>query len=194
MYNIIMPILLFLFIGEPLVRDAPKASVDRFYSIVLSSGNSGGFPSLSELDQLAPHMSKHLMKLFLDAKDCIIQFEKDHPPEPMPNGLPPVIYKPPFSGGSIFSSNAEGATSFRTGKSTKNGDKYRVDLHLTYVDATPGSNHKPFQWIDAVYVIKEENRFVIDDIEFLGTWPYGNHGLLSKMIEATINLVRNDKK
>jgi hypothetical protein len=114
MYNSTMPILLFLFMGTPLIRDSPNTSVERFYSIVLSSGNSGGFPSLSELDQLAPHMSKHLMKLFLDAKDCIVQFEKDHPPEPMPNGLPPVIHKPPFSGGSIFSSNAEGATSFRT--------------------------------------------------------------------------------
>ncbi len=47
------------------------------------------------------------------------------------------------------------------------------------------SPNKPFAWTDAVIVIKEDGRFVVDDMEFLGDWPYDNHGLLSKGIEAT---------
>jgi hypothetical protein len=40
------------------------------------------------------------------------------------------------------------------------------------------------EWTDAVYVVKEDNHFVVDDMEFRGTWAYGNHGLLSKGLQC----------
>jgi hypothetical protein len=69
------------------------------------------------------------------------------------------------------------------GKTNKIPAGYRVELRLTCIDAMQ-PNEKPFEWTDTVIVIREGNRFVVDDMEFLGTWPYGNHGSLSKFLNS----------
>jgi len=178
-------ILLFFLIpflqGSP-SSDTPEDAANQFYSTVLAINEKGCLPDEKELRRLAPFMSKRLTTLLGDALTYREQFIKDHPPKRTKEGY--LIHdKPPFIDGDCFSSNVEGVTKFTIGKSQESNGRYRIDLSLVYIDQM--SSDKPFAWTDAVIVIKEDGRFVVDDMEFLGDWPYGNHGLLSKSIEAT---------
>jgi hypothetical protein len=174
-------IMLVLFMGNAYPSDEPEAAADRFYSAVLAGHYYSCLPEESELKKLSPLLSKRLTGLIRAALAYREQFVKDHPDEKSKDGFPPVVYKPPFIDGDCFSSNVELATSFKLGKTGKIPVGYRVELRLTYIDTTR-PNEKPFEWTDAVIVIRESNRFVVDDMEFLGPWPYGNHGSLSKLL------------
>jgi hypothetical protein len=162
--------------------DTPEYAANQFYSTVMAINEKGCLPDKNELRRLAPFMSKRLTTLLRDALTYREQFIKDHPPKRTKEGY--LIHdKPPFIDGDCFSSNVEGVTKFTIGKSKESNGRYRIDLSLVYIDKM--SSEKPFAWTDAVIVIKADGRFVVDDMEFLGDWSYGNHGLLSKSIEAT---------
>jgi hypothetical protein len=164
-------------------QNAPEEAVSKFYSTYLSVHKPGGLPDDNELRQLAPLMSKRLTALIRDALAYQAQYIKEHPPKHLSDNAPPIIYKPPFCDGDFFSSMVEGASSFRVGKAYRRDRDYNVDLHLKYIDLL-NPKEKPIEWTDSAIVVKEDNRFVVDDMEFLGVWPYGNHGLLSKILQS----------
>jgi hypothetical protein len=170
-------VMLFLLGGLP-SSNTPEDAAKEFYSIVMKVPK-WGVPDENNLNFLAPSMSKRLTTLFRNA----LAYKKQFIKEKLPNdGMLIGQYKPPFSDGDCFSSSFEGATKFTIGKSTKIANKYRIDLHLEFDDTIrPG---KPIAWTDAIYVIKKNDRFVVDDMEFLGTWDFGNHGLLSEMLKS----------
>ncbi len=181
MQTLILGIFLVSFLAGPPSKNAPEEAVKNFYSAVLAMPERAGVPNENALRRLAPFMSKGLTDLFRDALARREQFIKDHPPKRSKEGYL-IQEKPPFIDGDFFSSNFEGATKFKIGKTSKSGGQYRIDLHLEYTDAAIAA--KPFAWTDAIYVIEEDGRFVVDDIEFLGDWPFGCHGLLSKVLRA----------
>ena len=179
--KLLSAIMLFTFIGSAYPSDTPEDATNKFYSAIVTGRYQACLPDQSELDRLAPLMSRRLTGLLQDALAYREQYAKEHPPKTNKDGVPPTFYKPPFIDGDCFSSNVEGAKRFTLGKSEKTATGYRIELHLTYFDSTR-PDEKPFEWIDAVIVIKEDDRFVVDDMEFLGTWSYGNHGTLSKRL------------
>jgi hypothetical protein len=181
--KLLSAIMLVLFMGNAWPSDTPEDAADKFYAAVLAGRYGSCLPKESELKNLSPLISKRLTGLIRAALAYRDQFVKDHPDEKSKDGLPFVMYKQPFSDGDCFSSNVEHATSFKLGKTGKIPTGYRVELRLTYIDSIH-PNEKPFEWTDAVIVIREDNRFVVDDMEFLGTWPYGNHGSLSKLLNS----------
>jgi hypothetical protein len=174
--KLLSAIMLLMFIGSPNASDSPEDAATKFYSTILADRYHGCLPEENQLKRLSPFTSKRLSGLLRDALAYREKFIKDHP------AAPPIIIKPPFSDGDCFSSVAEGAKSFTLGKSQKTAAGFRLELRLTYFDATR-PEEKPFEWTDAIIVIKEYDRFVVDDMEFLGTWPYGNHGTLSKNLK-----------
>jgi hypothetical protein len=178
--KLVSPLVILLLLGVSPLSDTPENAVRNFYSIIVNIPNSG-VPSENELRLFAPFMSKRLTALIQNAIACRKQFIKDNPPQIIGGILSED--KPPFSDGNIFSSNIEGITSYKLGNSYKYGSEYRIDLHLVHID--PVSSDKT-SWIDVVYVIKEVNRFVVDDIQFMGVWDYGNHGLLSKNLKCNM--------
>ena len=182
-----MRIIILSFILVPFLQgspssDTPEYAANQFYSTVMAINEKGCLPDENESRQLAPFMSKRLTALLRDALTYREQFIRDHPPKRTKEGY--LIHdKPPFVDGDCFSSHVEGVTRFTIGTSQESDGRYRIDLNLLYIDKM--NPDKPFAWTDAVIAIKEDGRFVVDDMEFLGDWPYGNHGLLSKSIEAT---------
>jgi hypothetical protein len=176
-------IMLVLFMGSAYPMDTPEDAADRFYTAVMAGRYSSCLPQESELKRLFPLISKRLTGLIQAALAYREQYIKDHPDEKGKEGLPPIIHKPPFSDGDCFSSNVEHATSFKLGEAEKIPSGFRVKLRLAQID-TIQPNEQPFEWTDAVIVIREDDRFVVDDMEFLGTWPYGNHGSLSKRLNS----------
>jgi len=162
----------------------PEDAANQFYSFVLSSRYQSCLPDGSQLDRLSPFMSKRLTDLLRDALIYRERYAKQHPPE-FRKDSPPIFYKPPFSDGDCFSSNVEGVTRFKLGKSKEAQNGFRIDLVLAYIDSMKSKEvPEPFEWIDTIVVVREGDRFVVDDIEFGGNWPYGNHGSLSKLLKA----------
>jgi hypothetical protein len=135
-------------------------------------------PDAAKLKQLEPFVSRRLAGLLRGALAYRERWIAEHPPEPGPSGGPPVISKPPFSDGALFSSLFEGPHRFTVGDVSEVGDTYRVNLELRY--EPPGA--KALVWTDVAIVVKENDRYVVDDVELLGDWPFGSHGLVSKML------------
>lgn len=164
--------------------DTPADAAHQFYATVLAIHAKDCLPDTKELHRLAPFMSRRLTALLRHAWIYREQFIKNHPPQRTQEGY--LIHdKPPLIDGDCFSSNLEGVTRFTLGQLQESGGRYRIALNLVYVDATrPG---KPASWTDAIIIIKENGRFVVDDMEFLGDWPYANHGLLSRSLEDAKN-------
>jgi len=73
----------------------------------------------------------------------------------------PAGDKPPWIEGDLFSSNFEGADSQRTGALTLEGDKAKVELHMTY---TEGSH--TVTWTDALVLKKTDAGWRVDDLVF----------------------------
>jgi hypothetical protein len=134
-------------------------------------------PDAARLQQLTPFLTKRFLKLLHGALEYREQWITAHPPEPGPDGVP-IVLKPPFVDGALFSSLFEGPTGFRIGRVVKAGQAYRVELKCHY-DA-PGQ--PAFRWTDVLVVVKEDNRFVVDDVELLGDWPFASRGRVSEML------------
>lgn len=162
-------ILLAVFSASPSsARNNPQTAVHDFYA-AYAKLPPGGLPRGRQLATLRPFLSNRLYRLIVAAGRYDGQFARRHPDE-----------KPPFVDGDFFTSNIEGATRFTVGAAKKHRAGYRVSISFEYRD--PQAASKPLRWDDAVIVVRERGRFVVDDVEFLGDWQFGNRGLLSRIL------------
>lgn len=145
----------------------PAELTERFYAAYLAV-HPPGLPSGDALKTLEPFLSRRLRGLIDAALVEQARFEKAHPDD-----------KPPFVDGDYFSSNFEGFTAFKVGAVEARGAGHRVDVALSYAD--PGSSER-VEWTDAVDVVEEDGRLVIDDVELRGDWPFATHGRLSTIL------------
>ena len=149
----------------------PLMVVDRFYAAAIASGSSG-VPSAEDLAVLAPYLSDSLKTLLVAARGLYEAARVQAPGD-----------KPPFADGSLFSSLFEGPTAVSVVGDTARGSTHAVAVRMTHAGADP-----PVTWTDLVLVIQEHGRFVIDDIEYGGTWDFASTGTLrSTLTTALIN-------
>jgi hypothetical protein len=157
--------------SSPSPGKTPDLVVRGFYTAYREVHPPGGLPDADQLSRLSPFLSTRLQRLIVAALRYDAEFARRHPDE-----------KPPFVDGDFFSSNFEGSTAFEVGTTEKQGAAYRVSVEFEYVD--PSRPGDPFRWKDAVILVQEHGRLLIDDVEFLGDWPFGNHGLLSTILRS----------
>ena len=154
---------------------APKSAVESFYAVYMTE-RVPGLPSGAALEHFRPFMSEHLYKQIIEALEYQRQWSARHPDQPSEDGKPPLIFKPPFVDGDYFTSNFEGAESFKVASERRmRGDTWKVSIQFTY-----GS----FTWQDAVIVERESNRYVVADIIFSGAGPFNPAGRLTKFLAA----------
>jgi hypothetical protein len=147
----------------------PQQAVQSFYAVYLKS-HTTGLPDSKKLNQLKPYLSQHLVALILQAREEQQRYIKKYPDD-----------KPPWIEGDLFSSLFEGPTACTVAAGAITSDRARVMVRFTYNDPkTPG---RPFTWQDAVYLVKEHNTWVIDDIEYLGGWDFAPKGRLSESLK-----------
>ncbi len=123
---------------------------------------SYGLPAPAEMAKLAPFLSARLLRLLRDARRYQTAFARQHPGD-----------KPPFVDGDLFSSNFEGFSDFAIGSPKAEPTCVRVPIALRYESAA---------WRDVAVIVREGDKYVIDDFEFGADWPFGNHGTLSTML------------
>jgi hypothetical protein len=133
----------------------PAHTVDQFYNKYLQL-NIGGLPDAEQSKAINPFLSKEIKDLIAADIEKQKQFIKDDPDE-----------KPPWIEGDLFSSLFEGATEYKIGKTTQQGNTAKVDVALSRKDSSGESN-----WTDTVVLAKSGKMWVITDIIFNGQWQF----------------------
>jgi hypothetical protein len=148
-----------------------KSAISSFYSIITTRGPMG-IPDAGDSKRLSPYISADFRSLLAKGMEAEKKYAAASK-EPVP----------PMIEGSLFVSLFEGAVSF--GAITPeggNGNSFLVEL--TYRDRLQGQHE--VRWKDRVVLIKENRRWVIDDIELLGKWDFGRKGSVKHILHEVI--------
>jgi hypothetical protein len=141
--------------------------VEQFYGTVMLEPVFG-MPTDHELSVLAGFLSERLLAKLLKAKQAEACAHQRH------GGT-----EPPLLQGALFMSLFEGAH-----------DKTRIapdeGRGTWLVGLTYGDGSTLVSWSDRVVLTKQSGRWVIDEIEFLGGWPFANKGKLSERLDAVV--------
>ncbi len=148
---------------------------DGFYGAYFTFHPSDGIPDTRGRAKYEPFISPALDKLLLagdQAEDRFAKANKD---------------SPPLIEGDLFTSNFEGASSFKLGACTQGGKTGRCTVSLTYDPGkTNNPKDKPFTWADTVYLVETPSGWKIDDVGYGGTWDFGNKGRMTGTLKSAI--------
>jgi hypothetical protein len=160
------------FTGPDSELSLKTGTISSFYSII-TTRNLMGIPDAGDRNMLSPYISGEFRSLLADGMGAEIKYAAASK-EPFP----------PRIEGSLFVSLFEGADSF--GAITPEGGNGNTFLaELIYRDKQPGRHD--VRWKDRVFLIKENKRWVIDDIELLGKWDFGRKGSVKHILHEVIN-------
>jgi hypothetical protein len=157
--------------GESADQAALAAAAHGFYAAYQSVFSGGGIPDAAARAKLSPFISPALKQLLEDASDAEDAYAKATQGE-----VPPLVEGDPFS------SSFEGATSHKVGACTGDAKTGRCLIALTYADASS----KPVTWTDTADLVMTQAGWRLGDIEYGGTWEFGNHGRLSELLRSVI--------
>lgn len=150
--------------------ESPGAAAAAFYRVYATFHPSDGIPDAKARSLYDPVVSPALDKLLADADAAANHFGGAH------KDSPPVME------GDLFTSNFEGATSFRVGACETRGQTARCKIDLAY-DGGP----KPIAWTDTVLLVASEGGWRVDDIAYGAPFATGNKGRLTDTLKRAIS-------
>ena len=150
--------------------DTASVVVERFYATTIAQKLTGA-PTSSQLAAIAPYLSDTLRSL-LDAARRRSEADASRAPDE----------KPAFADGDLFSSLFEGPNAADVVADSARGDVRVATVRMTSTSANP-----PVTWIDHVVIIPRNGGFVIDDVEYGGTWDFANKGTLRATLVSTLS-------
>lgn len=156
--------------------------ISAFYGVYLEL-KPVGVPDEKKRTRFTPHISEHLNELLKGANEAERSYYKA-----TKGRVPPLVE------GDLFTSNFEGADSFRGVSYESKGERGFCLVEFTYIDPLDKSS---LRWKDKVYLVKSSRGWVVDDIEFLGNWPFMHKGRLQDLLkwvikEGRINSLQGD--
>ncbi|HEY2986518.1 MAG TPA: hypothetical protein VGL11_02260 [Candidatus Binatia bacterium] len=160
---------------QPSEEQRAKNAVAVFYDVYLKLHPSGVPPKEQQLE-FKKVTSSGLASLLDDA--FMIE---DSSREPKSGSQPKIE-------GDLFTSVDEGAVSYKTLQCEIQKESAACVAELTNVDDRNGSK---LAWKDRLFLIKEGNRWVVDDIEYLGDRPFMHKGHLRDVLRQVIEEGKN---
>ncbi len=148
-------------------RDTPAAVAERFYEFYLSQKMNRGLPSIEQCRQMTPLLSRGLQDAIGKARREQDKFITEHPGE-----------KPPWVDGDLFTSLFEGATAYEIGRIDHNDSHADVLVALKYSSA----KDRDVSWTDRLVLVRENDHWVVEDLEYGGNWDFANHGTLRQSL------------
>jgi hypothetical protein len=142
-----------------------------FYNTYLKLHPSG-IPDKKQQEQFAPALSTALNGLLSEAASAEESYAKATKGE-----------SPPLVEGDLFTSLFEGAESYTIGACTQERDSASCVIDLSYTDQRDKSK---IVWQDRLYLVRDSNKWRVDDIEFLGTWEFMHKGRLKGLLQQVI--------
>jgi hypothetical protein len=168
----------FVLLSSAASAEAPAdmaRTANGFYGAYFTFHPSDGIPDAKGRAKYEPFISPALDKLLLagdQAEDRFAKANKD---------------SPPLIEGDLFSSNFEGATSFKLGACAQSGKAGKCAVSLTYDPGkTNNPKDKPFTWTDTLYLVETPSGWKVDDIGYGGTWDFGNKGRMIGTLKSVI--------
>ena len=146
--------------------ESPEVAAKRFYDFYLAEPINNGLPSIEQCRQMAPILSRGLQDAIGRARREQDKYISEHPGE-----------KPPWSEGDLFTSLYEGATAYEIA-SVDPGEKH-TDV---VVKLTHESRGHRVAWTDRLVLVRENDRWVVENVEYGGTWDFANQGDLLKWL------------
>ena len=143
----------------------PTAVVQQFYRRTMAEHMSGA-PSSEQLASLTPVLSDTLRALLAAAHRRNGSDAARAPDE-----------KPAFADGDLFSSLFEGPNAIEVLGDSARGAVRIASVRMTYNRTTP-----PVTWVDRMVLTRERGRYVVDDIEYGGTWDFATKGSLRRTL------------
>jgi hypothetical protein len=89
---------------------------------------------------------------------------------------------PPMIEGDLFTSNFEGATSYKIGACSGDAKLAKCTVALTY----DNRKDKPVLWSDTVFLVATPSGWRVDDIGYGANTDFGNKGKLSETLHSII--------
>jgi hypothetical protein len=146
---------------------AAHDSAAAFYNLYLKT-HPAGVPNDRLREQLQPLISAELSDLLNDAAVAEAQYAKETKGQ-----------SPPLVEGDLFTSLFEGAEMYTLGPCKVEADAASCAVDLSYTDKRDNSKTA---WQDRIYLSREEGKWAVDDIEFLGTWEFMHKGKLKDLL------------
>ncbi|HWA91309.1 MAG TPA: hypothetical protein VG889_14830 [Rhizomicrobium sp.] len=166
----LLPALAVLLLASPAPADEMSDAANGFYGAYATFHPSDGIPDAKGRAKYAPHISPALESLLERADRAEAAFAKAN------KDSPPLIE------GDLFTSNFEGATSFKVGACKGDAKAGQCAVALSYDDG----KDKPAAWSDTIYVVRGPSGWRVDDIAYGAPWEFANKGRLTKTLEDTI--------
>ena len=157
--------------GQPGDEREAKSAVAAFYDVYLKLHPSG-VPSRDEQVQFKKVISSDLAGLLDQASVAEENYSKATKGE-----------SPPMIEGDLFTSLFEGAESYKVLQCESQKDSGACTVELTHVDERDKSK---VTWKDRIFVVREQSRWAVDDIEFLGDWQFMHKGRLKDILKQVI--------
>lgn len=134
-----------------------------------------GIPKDNEIDSITPFLSTQLVNLFCIAWEKELQYESS------------LDVTPPLIEGNMFTSSFEGYTSIhKIWKDTIGENRFYVEFEDLDTRNNYGKNDgkepKSFFWVDRIIMKKEDNNWVVDDIELLNKAAFGIRGSIRDIL------------
>jgi hypothetical protein len=134
-----------------------------------------GLPDTNQARSLAPRLSPRLNGLLEDALREQQKYKVRLPSD-----------KPPMVDGDIFSSLFEGATRGEVEAVTESADTATVRIKYIYTDPATGKTIQ--SWNDRFLLVRSGQNWLIDDVEYQGSWDFAVCGRLSAALIETASL------
>ena len=145
-------------------------TVNAFYEAYLTSYTLGT-PEEDQLRYFEKLLSGELASLLQDLSAAEIRYHEQTEGE-----VPPLVQ------GDLFTSLFEGATEFTILPCEV--ERFTASCLVEFTNTQAGDS--PFSWQDRVYLIQQEDTWVIDDVEFLGDWDFTHTGFLKTLITGIL--------
>lgn len=149
-------------------------TVNGFYAAYSTFHPSDGIPNAQGRAKYSPFLSPGLEALLVRGNEAEQKFAKAN------KNSPPLIE------GDLFTSNFEGATSYRVGACRGDAKTGSCAVALTYDDRKDNPKDKPLNWSDTVYLVATPSGWRVDDIGYGGSWDFGNKGRMSETLKGAI--------
>lgn len=154
---------------QPAPATSASSVVQKFYDAAIA-GHVSGAPTEPQLATLAPYLSDTLRALLVAARKRNEADVARAPDE-----------KPSFAEGDLFSSMFEGPNAVAVLGDSARGSVRVATVRMTYSGAQPA-----ITWTDHVVLTQQGGRYLIDDIEYGGTWDFASKGTLRSSLVAAL--------
>ncbi len=162
----------FVLVGcNRIIEDSPAAVVTKLYRTIAEKQITGA-PNPEQLSAISPYISVDLADLLRRARQLHDAEVKRSPDE-----------KPSFAEGSLFSSLFEGPTSTRvTGGRNEGNGTFFIPISMAYSDG----RSPEVKWTDNAVVIRQNDKYVVSDIEHGGKWDFATKGSLAANLRSAL--------